>query len=702
MRRCCALLIAAAAAAAASSDWLLAAARAPATASPFALGALTGVTLSNGLLSATLVTSPFFGLWDLASHLDQPAGESLLRALGAEAVLTCAGACAARPPSPPPFRLIANDSAATGPDCAFVGQGNSTSLGACEASCWQQPTCTTINWGSSGAPDCVLRACASPLAPALSPYPGFQVLSALAPSARAPLGSVVAGPSLGRSVTAGPYLNRTGLADAGALAADPASPFEFLALTQAPMDAPFDWLPGARGSDASLPWPPPGLRLVASFAGLQGSAWAGVLVNVSYALYDGMPLLGKWVDVACPAASCSVVLDGVQVASLALNPGFSPVATSAYPGNAEDVPSGTPVFPGTGRLTALTSLQYGVHAQHSNDVVTAGGDAGSTQPRLTVGDDAGLALALGGPSGAPFASVRLYLLLHDEAGEQGVAVPLYPSSETYWGCTLGPCAVPGSGTPLEGTFTERRGLALRRFLLAVAPQVAEAPLQYHLAVSDSASVRAACDQMAAVGWEMLVLSYGSGFDVESTDPAYLARVAADVAYCRGKGIEVGGYDVSRGEKGGGGQGARLALLAEAAHHAPCARAGNTHTLPHARARAAHWVDARPGARLGGPGRLWPGHWQRLLCQRLGGLLDAGRALLCRRHQHLSGRERRALRGLRLPQRLARSPQRPRQQRAAAVARHGARLHCPAQCRAAHQRARLLVHCRDQQDGHWLQ
>lgn len=138
--------------------------------------------------------------------------------------------------------------------------------------------------------------------------------------------------------------------------------------------------------------------------------------------------------------------------------------------------------------------------------------------------------------------MRLYLLLHDDGPEQGVAMPLYPSSETYWGCTLGPCS-PGVGTPFEGAFSERRGLALRRFLLTVAPHVAENPLQYHLVASDSASVRAACDQMAAVGWEMLVQSYGSGFNLESSDAAYIARVKSDVTYCRARGVEVGGYDL---------------------------------------------------------------------------------------------------------------------------------------------------------------
>jgi len=237
-----------------------------------------------------------------------------------------------------------------------------------------------------------------------------------------------------------------------------------------------------------------------------------------------------------------VTLDGVEVADLALNPGFSPLATQAYAGQSEDFAGGSPVYPGTGRLTPITSLQYGTHARHTNDVVTLGGDAGSTQPRLLVGDDAGLALPLAAAAAAPWVSVKLYLMLHDEGWEQGVSIPLYPASETYWGCTLGPC-VPGSGTPFEGSFNERRGLALRRFLLAVAPQVAESPLQYHLAVSDSPSVRAACGQMASVGWEMLVLSYGSGYDVESSDPAYLARVASDVAYCKGLGVEVGGYDL---------------------------------------------------------------------------------------------------------------------------------------------------------------
>ena len=95
---------------------------------------------------------------------------------------------------------------------------------------------------------------------------------------------------------------------------------------------------------------------------------------------------------------------------------------------------------------------------------------------------------------------------------------------------LGPC-IPGVGTALSGGMTERRGITLRRFINTIAPQALENPLQVgyrrggapsrpvecpsrrvngvclahsvppqnHMTASDSASIRAACDDMAATG-----------------------------------------------------------------------------------------------------------------------------------------------------------------------------------------------------------
>lgn len=40
---------------------------------------------------------------------------------------------------------------------------------------------------------------------------------------------------------------------------------------------------------------------------------------------------------------------------------------------------------------------------------------------------------------------------------------------------------------------------------------------------------------------MLIFSFGSGFNLETADPVYLAKIKMQVEYARTKGIEVGGY-----------------------------------------------------------------------------------------------------------------------------------------------------------------
>jgi hypothetical protein len=528
----------------AAGDWLVPTEpTAPSSLSAWSSGALSGFVLSNGLVSRTFVSSasgaPTWATFDFTSALDaMPA--SLLRALAPEAVLGCVGTCSSRslPMPPDAFVRIANDSAAVGGDCPFVAQGDPSSLETCVASCWTAP-CNVVNFDASGSPDCVLRKCENASHPTLTPYAGFDVYATTVPIAQVvgSVGGLVAAPALGRTVATGAFLNRTGLDAQGALLPDPAAAaLPFLNVTSGPLIAPYAWRPGSRGSDPTLSWPPKGLRVEALFGGpLATAPWTGTTVRITYEIFDGIPLLSKSVEIA----GGGVILDAVCVEELALNYGFAPLASMAYAGQSADFPSGSPIFPGTGKLTAISNFQYGTTVSWTNDCLVFGCDAGSTQPRLTASDNAGLnfSLAVG-----TWTSMKLYLLLHDDGPEQGVAMPLYPSSETYWGCTLGPCAA-GSGTPFEGAFSERRGLALRRFLLTIAPQVSENPLQYHLVASDSTSVRAACDQMHAVGWEMLVQSYGSGFDLESQDIAYISRVKSDVEYCLALGVEVGGYDL---------------------------------------------------------------------------------------------------------------------------------------------------------------
>ncbi len=74
----------------------------------------------------------------------------------------------------------------------------------------------------------------------------------------------------------------------------------------------------------------------------------------------------------------------------------------------------------------------------------------------------------------------------------------------------------------DATDRERMGLSLRRMYRVIAPWVTENPLMMHMRTADPAAVRQAIDQCAEVGFEMLILSFGSGFNIENDRPEYIS------------------------------------------------------------------------------------------------------------------------------------------------------------------------------------
>lgn len=100
---------------------------------------------------------------------------------------------------------------------------------------------------------------------------------------------------------------------------------------------------------------------------------------------------------------------------------------------------------------------------------------------------------------------------------------------------------------------ERQGLARRKMFRSVAPWTQENPIFMHLRNSDSASIRRVVDQCVETGFEMIIVTFWSGFDMESKDREYWKRIKADFDYAHGKGIKIGGYilfssDASKGPK----------------------------------------------------------------------------------------------------------------------------------------------------------
>ena len=88
---------------------------------------------------------------------------------------------------------------------------------------------------------------------------------------------------------------------------------------------------------------------------------------------------------------------------------------------------------------------------------------------------------------------------------------------------------------------ERKGLARRKMYRTVAPQVTENPIFMHVRSAEPDAVRLAIDQCAAVGFEMVIMTFGSGFNIESEDPEYITTMKELTDYAHHKGIQLGGY-----------------------------------------------------------------------------------------------------------------------------------------------------------------
>ncbi len=95
----------------------------------------------------------------------------------------------------------------------------------------------------------------------------------------------------------------------------------------------------------------------------------------------------------------------------------------------------------------------------------------------------------------------------------------------------------------DTTDRERKGLSIRRMYRTIAPWITENPLMMHVRRAEPEAVRLGIDQCAEVGFEMIILTFGSGFNIENEDPIYLAQMKELADYAHSKGIEIGGYSL---------------------------------------------------------------------------------------------------------------------------------------------------------------
>ncbi|SDE10524.1 alpha-amylase family protein [Niabella drilacis] len=90
---------------------------------------------------------------------------------------------------------------------------------------------------------------------------------------------------------------------------------------------------------------------------------------------------------------------------------------------------------------------------------------------------------------------------------------------------------------------ERKSLGYRKMMRAMAPWATENPVLMHVRSSDNASVKKAIDQAAEVGFEMVIMTFWSGFNAEDDSPENIRRMKELADYAHSKGIELGGYSL---------------------------------------------------------------------------------------------------------------------------------------------------------------
>ncbi|WP_299531913.1 alpha-galactosidase [Ulvibacterium sp.] len=231
----------------------------------------------------------------------------------------------------------------------------------------------------------------------------------------------------------------------------------------------------------------------------------GVIVEVHYELYDGIPLLSKW-----------IVVKNNSSETLSLNSFKSELL--AYP--EVENPVETPNVWKRPNLHVESDYAFGGFTTGESNVTTFW-ETDSTYTsqvnwkmetpcllisRLPVGPNVDL------KTGTAFESFRTYELL------------------------------------LDGSDRERNTLAMRKMYRLLAPWSTENPIFMHLTTTDEDKVKEAIDQCKATGYEMVILSFGSGLNMEDNSPENIAKFKALADYAHSKGIELGGYSLFSSRK----------------------------------------------------------------------------------------------------------------------------------------------------------
>ena len=296
------------------------------------------------------------------------------------------------------------------------------------------------------------------------------------------------------------------------LKSDSLSPLKLSGYETGNTIARFEWKKRREWMPQDINWPPPGKKVDFTYIPKENSSGAeGIKLVIHYEIYDGIPLICKWFTL--------------------INESGKEIIIDSY----------------ISELLALTEEESAV-GDKKNWIL----------PNLYVETD----YAFGGSMSSESCYEKSVWWLPDPEYKTIVNYSRIQPSMLECKPMIGPAERVGPGKSFDSFRTwilvndsserERNGLAQRKMYRTISPWVTENPIFMHLRYSDNESVRKAIDQCAETGFEMLILSFGSRFNIEDTSKANLDRYKELTDLAHSKGITIGGYSLLASRKIGGG------------------------------------------------------------------------------------------------------------------------------------------------------
>ena len=305
----------------------------------------------------------------------------------------------------------------------------------------------------------------------------------------------------------------------------------------------------------------------------------GLRVSLVYDLYDGIPLMTMQIRAGFlpgSPASAPTLVSSVNVTRLALMPPFGAYETSGslLPGSDQE---GSPsVAVPAPWLQAKTDQAHGASCEWTSDLSNRCVPASAAVPKwfaifllsCTFFFLFPFSIFFSFPPPPPFrralnnrTCAQPHLLLpiasynpNCDCEDFGAVEPILSCHSQSAGLYLRPGGSNFTSYRSLLLFNddgdiERQSLARGRVTQLLAPHTMENPIFFHATDVVGAGFTTAVDRMQEVGFEMLIFSFGSGFNLENNSSAYLDAVAKQIAYANAKGIEVGGYDLISLDRG---------------------------------------------------------------------------------------------------------------------------------------------------------